>query len=709
MTPARGGSAGIATAMVLAACGGWNQQSLPAPRSSPPSPGGAVLLAGFGRRDITPPPGVGLAGNGPEGRRSRGFRVRLYVRALVLEDASGERIALAVADLPHVSPNLHRLVAERILKETGIGADRLVLGATHTHSGPGHFYAERQYNRSTSSVAGYDSAVVEFLVSRMSGAVLEAYRARRPARVAWGSAPVWGHTRNRSYDAYLLNGLGPPSGPPALPDSQRAVDPTWTMLRVDVRGTSGDTAFHPAGAFSVFAIHGTGNDPHTDLLDADIHGLVERGLERAIDSTELARRSPGATYVRGYATEAVHVFANGAEGDVSPAWPPTARCAPPKLEPSLQRAPRGPEAPWTWYDDSAKVAACLVAARGFVDSAGPRLARSADSLFVALGARGRSDVRIGRAFETLRLPSTPGLCDRPAAGTSTVGGAEDGRTRLYGYHLFGVIGLGFHEGAAYRAPHGCQAQKRVLLGSLQRRVVGAHGLPEVAQVTVVRIGGLLLGVVPAEVTTRVGSMLEDSLRAGAGGSDAVAVVGLADGFIQYVTTPAEYAAQDYEGGSTIYGPGTAAVLAGTLGRLASALGPPGAPSPPADVADVTAYPGASAEIMPRPRSRAPGFRRDTVLLSCRGDTLVARWRDLPPGTLVPADGQLLEIERDSAGRWLLAGWDDEPETEVRAIGSGGRSAWIWELRRSGTSAGRYRVRWLGRDGLPAFTREVECH
>jgi len=694
--------------MVLAACGGWNQQSLPTPRSSPPAVGAGVLLAGFGRRDITPPPGVGLAGNGPEGRRSRGYRVRLYVRALVLEDASGERIALAVADLPHVSPNLHRLVAARILEETGIGADRLVLGATHTHSGPGHFYAERQYNRNSSSEAGYDPAVVEFLVSRISLAVLEAYRTRRPARAAWGSAPVWGHTRNRSYDAYLLNGLGPPPGPPALPDSQRAVDPTWTMLRVDVRGTSGDTAFHPAGAFSVFAIHGTGNDAHTDLLDADIHGLVERGLERAIDSTELARRAPGTAYLRGYATGAVHVLANGAEGDVSPDWPPEARCPAPKLEPSLQRAPRGPETPWTWYDDSAKVTACLAAARAFVYSVGPRLARSADSLFQALGPRGRSDLRISRAFETLRLPSTPGLCRRPAAGTSTPGGAEDGRTRLYGYHLFGVIGLGLHEGAAWRTAHGCQAQKRVLLGSLQRRFVGAHGLPEVAQLTVIRIGGLVLGAVPAEVTTRVGSMLKDSLRAGADGSEAVAVVGLADGFIQYVTTRAEYAAQDYEGGSTIYGPGTAAVLAGSLGRLASTLGPPGTPSPPAEVASVTAYPGGGAVIMPRPRPLALGFRRDTVLLGCRGDVLVARWRDLPPGTLVPADGQLLEIERDSAGRWVPAGWDDEPETEVRAIGSRGRSAWIWEVRRSRTPAGSYRVRWLERGGVPAFTREVSC-
>jgi len=78
-----------------------------------------------------------------------------------------------------------------------------VIAATHVHSGPGHFYAERQYNQSTSQVVGYDSAMVEFLVSRFARAVLDAQRDLRLARVAWSATAVWGHTRNRSYEAFL--------------------------------------------------------------------------------------------------------------------------------------------------------------------------------------------------------------------------------------------------------------------------------------------------------------------------------------------------------------------------------------------------------------------------------------------------------------------------------------------------------------------------
>src|SRR5439155_1468423 len=81
--------------LVASGCIAYHELQLPSPTSERPVaaalPG---LRAGFGRADITPPPGVGLAGNGPEGRRAAGHRVRLYARALLLEDRTGERGAL---------------------------------------------------------------------------------------------------------------------------------------------------------------------------------------------------------------------------------------------------------------------------------------------------------------------------------------------------------------------------------------------------------------------------------------------------------------------------------------------------------------------------------------------------------------------------------------------------------------------------------------
>jgi len=123
-------------ALLVVACGPTRLR-VPGTLSPAPRPAGeAVLQAGFARVDITPPPGVGLAGNGPEGAEARGYRVRLYARVLVLADGGGNRLALVVADLPLSSTLLHRRVAELTARTDGIGADRLVIAVTHTHAGP---------------------------------------------------------------------------------------------------------------------------------------------------------------------------------------------------------------------------------------------------------------------------------------------------------------------------------------------------------------------------------------------------------------------------------------------------------------------------------------------------------------------------------------------------------------------------------------------
>jgi neutral ceramidase len=83
-------------------------------------------------------------------------------------------------------------------------------------------------------------------------------------------------------------------------------------------------------------------------------------------------------------------------------------------------------------------------------------------------------------------------------------------------------------------------------------------------VQMLRIGRLLVACVPAEVTTTAGARLtrwiKETARSAASsdGDDdwEVIVTGLANGYAGYVTTPEEYAAQRYEGASTLYGQNT---------------------------------------------------------------------------------------------------------------------------------------------------------
>jgi len=713
------GRALLALLAALVGCYQYAPRTLPAPSSPVPQPAAEPggLLAGFGRADITAAPGAGLFGYGPEGRQARGYRLRLYARALVLQDSAGERIAIVVADLGAISPLLHRLVADRVVGETGIGADRLLLAATHTHSAPSHFLGAKLYNDHSASVAGFDSLLVEFLVTRIAEAVRNAADSLRPARAAWGIASVWGHTRNRSYGAFTLNDPTPdlPTPPAELQLDERcsAVDPRWAMLRVDLLdATSGD--YVPAGALSIFAVHGTANASANDLLDGDVHALVERGLERHIDT--LNRRALG------FRPHAVHLMANGTAGDVSADWPADTRCGAYSLRPIARPAgPHTPPEPEGWQPPPRdSVAACLEAVRTYMEGWGSSVSARAISLFNRLGTELRDDLRLARAFRTVALKgeSAPeGLCREPKLGSATLVGSEDGNTRYNDWRFLGLVPIVFEEGnsAVKESNRGCQGPKRIALFPFHDLAAGPHGFPEVAQFMVVRIGSMLVGAVPAEVTTTAGVRMKEAMLSEAGGQkvtmDSVALITLANGHLQYVTTREEYAAQHYEGASTLYGPGTAEVFQDQLVSLVRELSDASVHPRGISVGPITVYPGKHRSIIPPASAGPPLERIDRVVeeLGCRGDTLIVRWLDAYPGRLIPADGPLLRIEREAeAGRWETAVWDDDPHLEVRALRPRARRGYLWEARwrMPAGAAGLHRVALVARQGLPALTGDA---
>jgi neutral ceramidase len=692
---------GLAIAGCAAGCAKvepWTEEA----RLSPvPSAGSGTLQAGFARVDITPPTGVGLAGNGPEGNRAKGYRMRLYVRALVLEDRHGERLALVSADLPHVSALLHRRVASRT-DTLGLGVDRLLLSATHTHSSVGHFYEASAYNESGAIVAGFDQEIVDSLSTRIARALELAVGDLDTARAGWGATPVWGQTRIRSLHPMRRNRPPPtPIQPPPgrLAEEYTLVDPTLTLLRVD-RWDRRARVYRPAGAWSVFAMHGTGNTPNSVLLDPDIHGIVARTLERHIDvalNGEVAGR---------FAPRAVHVFANGAEGDVSPDWPAGSRCDTPRL--LTEPRPSGPFGRRLWEfvpPPERELDACRAAARDSMRRVGLRVGTAAADLFDALSDSLRDTLTIDRAFVTLRLAKDAGrlgICPNPLAGMSTFGGAPDARTRFFGWHWLGLFSSGMEEDSltpATSPPGKCHGRKRLLLGEgAANRIVGS-GLPREAQLLVARVGSRLLAGVPAEVTTTAARRMRDSMLAASRGDSRVAdavIVSLANGFMQYVATAEEYSAQFYEGGSTIYGPGEAQMLSRQLGRL-SATRTAGDALPATE--GIRVKPGGR-----RKPYRSRGDERPLVESArCSGDTVYARLGlGRAAGWLVrdPSDVglPLVEIRRVETGSEssAVAAYDDDPDVELHRDDGGGDAP--WELRWSAAEPGDYVVRVRGAPG-----------
>ena len=100
-----------------------------------------------------------------------------------------------------------------------------------------------------------------------------------------------------------------------------------------------------------------------------------------------------------------------------------------------------------------------------MDAVGDTLTRRVTSLFDGL-THLTGGLNIAVAFQTVSLVSSngaPELCPHPEIGPSTMVGAEDGRTKLFGWRLLGIFPIGLEEGgsAVGGNPAGCHGAKRI--------------------------------------------------------------------------------------------------------------------------------------------------------------------------------------------------------------------------------------------------------
>ncbi|HEY5866594.1 MAG TPA: neutral/alkaline non-lysosomal ceramidase N-terminal domain-containing protein [Candidatus Tectomicrobia bacterium] len=598
---------------------------------------GGVFVAGIGKVDITPPPGLPLFGySRVRTGDAAGVRTRLYARALYLEDARGEHVVLVQCDLGAISALLHLQVARAIVQETGISVDRLLIGATHTHAGPGGYFGTAYYNFWGSNRPGYDPSMVTFLTERIANAVLAAYRTRAPAKLAIGHIAIFGLTHNRSLEAYNNNKSQIVSEEilwTMLPE-YRAVDPTFTMLRVD-RIVGART--QPLGAFTNFAIHSTAVPPSNDLYSGDVHAAAERGLEWAIRQRY------------GVQTEIVHALTNGAEGDVAPAF-------------TTQN-----------FAEAEQV--------------GLSLAAKAFELFQDLDTRLTDTVQLAYNYEELplRIPYTVDdlvLCQQAMVGVPVLGGSEEGRSSSLGKLL------GVHEGARQEAPQGCHTWKLKALDFLQDLIPDTD-FPTTMTLQTMRINELLLVAVPGEMSTEMGQRVKQAALQAAQytrqGITQVAIVGLANQYISYFTTPEEYAMQHYEGASTLYGPASGPVLAARLGYLVAQMAT--RTTPPVLPAQWSFRPGLKVQAFPEVRSMQGGREAQRVTLdhSTTPPSASFVWEDLSPGAIV-LDAPLVHLETQSRdGSWAYLFVDSLPvddqglHIEIRYLREASRAgAGVWQ-------------------------------
>src|SRR5262245_46459419 len=169
----------------------------------------SMLQGGLSRCEITVlDPEMALLGWGLPTRRPLRIAAPLYARALVLrEGESGPSFGLVVVDLCFVTTAIREAVSRRLREEhPSLGLhDRLLLAATHTHSGPNgisdHLYFAL-------SGPGVSHTTREVVVGGITSALVRAHAALAPVRLSYSTAEVplfEAVAFNRSWFAYNSN------------------------------------------------------------------------------------------------------------------------------------------------------------------------------------------------------------------------------------------------------------------------------------------------------------------------------------------------------------------------------------------------------------------------------------------------------------------------------------------------------------------------
>jgi neutral ceramidase len=511
------------------------------PDTPEPAPTGSFLV-GAANVDITPVPGYPMGGHSKAGKFSRGHWLRLRARAIVMEDASGRRLALVSADLWAVPGGLTDRVLELIGRKNSscrIGTDSLVLAATHTHQSPGNYSSSSAYDFLASPGYFHDPEMFDFLAARIATAVQSACGNREPARLYWDRVDkVRCLFRNRSSVPFLENGADAQAILNANEDlwqqdcrkgnateiDYKAVNPSIVVLSARAQSEAGRLI--AVAAF--LAVHPTSMSNLTEVYSSDLFGFAATSTEQRLRRTNPGQHQP------------VVALFNGAEGDVS--------------------------ANWDTQD------------RRDVASLGLRLSEEITSAISTrnqvIGRIDGAQTRAPLAGRCARFDSSQCTDGQGIVGVGMMGGAEDGRSCYYE--------KGCVEGIRRIQPEGLQGTKspfwepqagRCFWDYWFFRTVGSFlWSPTEVPLAIHRIGPVALVTLPGEFTTAMGYRIVNAVsHALSAHRDRVVLVGLANEYVSYFTTPEEYALQHYEGASTLYGTHSANVIRDEIVFLAGRL------------------------------------------------------------------------------------------------------------------------------------------
>jgi neutral ceramidase len=264
------------------------------------------------------------------------------------------------------------------------------------------------------------------------------------------------------------------------------------------------------------------------------------------------------------------------------------------------------------------------------------------------------------------------VAQEPRIGVPFLTGSEEGRGPLYDITRIPFEGL---KGLPLDPAHG------------NKLIVPIGTWSEASPMTLARIGDGAIVTMPGEPTVGVGERTRAAVLEAARGAGVrhVTVAGLANDYLNYITTPEEYDTQQYEGASTVFGRHQGTFLTDRAGELGAALAGGGVRLEEREYdasngvrADGPGYPaGAGA-------GRAVAQPTDVERL---GRATFA-WSGDPTGADKPVDTAFVTVERQTDAGWVAADNDLGVAIAWR-VAEDGRHTATWNPPENAT-LGRYR-------------------
>ncbi|MEA2167843.1 MAG: neutral ceramidase, partial [Solirubrobacteraceae bacterium] len=479
-----------------------------------------------------------------------------------------------------------------------------------------------------------DRQLYTFLVDQVAQSVIRADADRAPAVAGWARVHLTGLTQNRSIEAHLadhgITGLSYGQGTPAMdPDGpNHTIDPDVDVLRVDKvrRGRR-----IPIGAWSNFADHGTVVHAELQAYSGDHHAAAWRMF---VAKVRKAAHVPARQTV-------VNVYPNSDEGD-----------------------------------QTAGIVHVGPAAAELVgDTEAGAMFRAWKRAGHHLSARPALSTRWTRACFCGQDTATGPVDTGGKEGAGFLTGSEEGRGPL-----FDITGVPL------------EGQKNPIVDPIQgdKFVIPAGNPPPAVPLSITRVGNRAIAAVPGEATKEVGVGIKAAVLQAmrSVGVKAVVIAGLANEYVQYITTPAEYGEQSYEGASTLYGVNEATFIEEQLGALATDLAA-GRPAPDAYALDTGYGVDPDGPAYPAGASAASAITQPAASYA-RLEQATASWTGGALGNDRPVDRAFITAQRRVGKRWV--GYADDLGLEFlwRSDADGHYSV-RWEIPYSAPT-GTYRLR-----------------